>query len=311
MIMKSLSDILTECLDHKRCLNYSKQTLKTTKSRANTFLRFLESKFNVSTPDTLKPDHLRQYQKHLPTMKGKTGLPLRPGSINGLIIAVHILLDYMLEFCYIALAMKKYLEPVKEDKLLPTSVLTHDQVKKLINAIDISSAEGIRNRAIVELMYSSGIRGGELVTMKLETVDLKAGVARVLGKGRKERIVPIGKTAVRYLKNYISGIRPFVKNCNSIDEVFLTNRGTSLKLRSLQTMITLLNESIHLDVRVTPHTLRRSCATELIRGNANMYHVKEILGHESIETLKNYAKLTILDLKRTHNKCHPRDRLTL
>ena len=309
--MKNLKDILVELIEHRRCLNYSKQTLKTTKSRATTFIRFLDQKFSVSTPDALKPDHLRQYQKHLPTMKGKSGLPLRPGSINGLIIAVHILLDYMLEFCYIALPMKKYLEPVKEDKLLPTSVLEHNQVKKLINAIDISSAEGIRNRAIVELMYSSGIRGGELVTMKLENVDLKSGVARVMGKGRKERIVPIGKTAVRYLKNYISGVRPFIKNCESLEEVFLTNRGTSLKLRSLQEMIMVLSESVRLDVRVTPHTLRRSCATEMIRGNANMYHVKEILGHESIETLKNYAKLTILDLKRTHNKCHPRDRLTL
>ena len=310
--MKSLDDVLEELLEHRRSLNFSKQTLKTLKSRAQTFIKFVEGRYSKATADEVTRSCLQAYQKYLPTMtstKGKAkGIPLKANSINNLITAVHVLLDFMADRGYTAPKLKKHLERVKQPKLLPTSVLNHDQVKQMIEGIDISSAEGIRDRAILELVYSSGIRGGELEGLILDNVDLKLGVMRVIGKGRKERVVPIGKTALKCLKNYIVGVRSLVPGNEKHRHVFLNQRGLPYRIKQLQQLTMRSAENVSLNVNVTPHTLRRSCTTELIRGDANMYHVKELLGHESIDTLKVYTKLTINDLKKTHAKCHPRER---
>jgi len=304
----SLEQILEEMIENRRMLRFSEQTIRGDKSLTRKFIRFLKDKHSITDIDQLRGMHLQSYQKYLMTLKGKYGMPMRPNSMNSLITAVHVFIDFMVERGYASHKLKKDLQKVREDKLLPTSVLTHDQAKQLIASIDTNSAEGVRNRCIVELMYSAGIRGGELVGLTLDDLNLEKGIIKVFGKGSKERMVPIGQTAIKYLTNYISAIRPYQRNADQFREVFMTYRGTALKLRSLQTVISNISKAANLGVNVTPHTLRRSCATELIRGDANMYHVKEILGHESIETLKHYTKLTIVDLKQTHSTCHPRDK---
>jgi integrase/recombinase XerD len=177
--------------------------------------------------------------------------------------------------------------------------------------IDTTSSFGIRNRAIVELLYSSGVRVSELTGLKIEDIDFKNEYMKVFGKGSKERLVPIGKTALNYLKNYISGVRPFFNGASKYREVFLGYHGTPLQCGGVENMLKELSEKAKMPARVTPHILRRSCTTELIRGNANLYHVKEILGHKKLDTLKHYVKLNITDLKKTHRNCHPREKKNL
>ena len=130
----------------------------------------------------------------------------------------------------------------------------------------------------------------------------------VFGKGSKERIVPIGKTALRFLETYMKAIRPFLLKDGEKKALFLNNSGTRLMRYTLGLIVNKYYGEAKLDVKVTPHTFRRSCTTELIRSEANLYHVKELLGHESLSTVKHYAKLTITDLKRTHARCHPREK---
>ena len=130
----------------------------------------------------------------------------------------------------------------------------------------------------------------------------------VTGKGNKQRVVAIGKTALKYLESYVLAIRPYLLKRRSEKALFLTLRGGKrFKYRSLLKYVHSYAEGADLD-DVTPHTFRRSCTTELIRSGANMYHVKELLGHESLDTLVHYTKLTIIDLKKTHEKCHPREK---
>ena len=129
-----------------------------------------------------------------------------------------------------------------------------------------------------------------------------------MGKGRKERIVPVGKTALRYLESYVKAVRPFLVRGKTDNALFLTAEGERLPYRRLLKIVHKYTDNMDLNVTVTPHTFRRSCTTELIRGNANIYHVKELLGHESLDTLKHYAKLNITDLKKTHARCHPREK---
>ena len=138
---------------------------------------------------------------------------------------------------------------------------------------------------MLEVLYSTGIRVGELLGLNVTDVDLDNATAVVLGKGNKQRVVPIGKTALRLLESYLKAVRPFLLSRADEPALFLNHAGQ----------------------RMPYHTFRRSCTTELIRAGANLYHVKELLGHEDLETLKHYTKLTIEDLKATHARCHPRE----
>ena len=211
------------------------------------------------------------------------------------------------------------IEYLKMPQLLPGSVLTYGQVRRLLSSIDTGTPEGLRDRAMLELLYSTGIRAGELLGMNVADVDLRAATARVTGKGNKQRLVPIGKTALRCLENYIRAVRPFLTERNASGGVgpaadpaqlplFLTSRGTRMPYQRFVQAVHRHAKNANMEINVTPHTFRRSCATELIRGGANIYHVKDLLGHESLETLRHYTRLTIGDLKKTHRKCHPRER---
>jgi len=180
-------------------------------------------------------------------------------------------------------------------------------MKKLLKKIPNDDILGYRDRAMLELMYSSGIRSGELLKLDVSDIDFKNSIMRVTGKGDKDRIVPIGVTALKHLETYIVAIRPFFLKDQSEQALFLSLRGQRFIYRCLMHRIKAHAGNAGLD-DVSSHTFRRSCTTELIRSGANMYHVKEMLGHESLDTLRNYAKLTIIDLKKTHAKCHPREK---
>lgn len=131
---------------------------------------------------------------------------------------------------------------------------------------------------------------------------------KVHGKGDKERMVPLGKTAMRFLESYLRAVRPFVEKKRNVNSLFFNQCGRPFTSKNLNDMIQNRAKHSKCGIQYTPHTFRRSCATELIRGNANPYHVKDLLGHESIDTLKAYTKLTINDIRKTHKKCHPREK---
>jgi site-specific recombinase XerD len=138
-------------------------------------------------------------------------------------------------------------------------------------------------------------------------LDLDNATAVVLGKGNKQRMVPIGKTALRLLESYLKAVRPFLLSQADERALFLNRAGQRMPYHTFRRIVHRSAEAAGLDINVTPHTFRRSCTTELIRGGANLYHVKELLGHENLGTLKHYTKLTIEDLKATHARCHPRE----
>lgn len=306
--MKTLSHHLEEMIAHRKSLNFSERTLSGDRSNGKLFLRFLYENFQVATADKLRSSHLKAYQKHITTLKNRQGLPIKAVSINCRIKTVVVFLHYLRRNGLAQANLLNHISYVKEPKLLPGSVLTHAQVKKLVRVIDISTMTGRRDRTIIELLYSTGIRAREMTLLTLEDIDLDNAIIKVFGKGRKERIVPIGKTALRHLQTYLLAIRPFMKSAALSRALFLNAIGNPLSQVSVRDMLKRYAQEAKLDINVTCHTFRRSCATEMIRENANIYHVKELLGHESIETLKPYTKLTIFDLKKTHAKCHPREK---
>lgn len=286
----------------------SPHTLIRLRQALRLFIAYMDDHHNVSTADALTLEHVHAFQSHLSQRFTEKGLPWKPASINTVIKAVRPFLDYLHELGYLTRDLSRHLQYIREPHLLPHSVLTHAQVRQLMRKIDTGTPIGVMDRAVIELLYSSGIRVGELEGLALTDVDLEHGVARVIGKGRKERFVPIGKTALKWLTSYIRGVRPYMLRGQATNAVFVNADGGPLKQDRIRARIHHYADGLELPISVTPHTFRRSCTSEMIKGNANLYHVKQLLGHKSFETLNHYAKLDITDLRKTHERCHPCER---
>lgn len=306
--MKTLADLLAEFLDYKRSMKQSGHTIATSAGNVRAFLRQLEKESFVQTADQLRPRHLEAWLKSLHVHRTTKGLPLKPRSINKRIEAVRTFLKYLAMHGLIPRILVDQIDYVNEPKLLPTSVLHHAQVKKLIGCIRTDTPEGYRDRTLFEVLYSTGIRAAEILGLDVPHVDLKNATALVTGKGNKQRVVPVGRTALRYIETYIRAVRPFLLRDPHEAALFLNRQGRRLPYFTFLRLVHVHADRAGLDIHVTPHTFRRSCATEMLRGGANMYHVKELLGHETLQTLQHYAKLTIDDLKKTHEQTHPRER---
>lgn len=171
-------------------------------------------------------------------------------------------------------------------------VLNIVEINALIEAIDASKPEGMRNKAILELLYGCGLRVTELVSLKISDLNFQQEYLKVIGKGNKERIIPIGETALKFIGIYIQEVRVHldIKSGNE-DYVFLNRLGTSLSRVSVFTMIKALAEKIGLKKSISPHTFRHSFATHLIEGGADLRAVQEMLGHSSITTTEIYTHL--------------------
>jgi len=306
---KTLEEYTEDLYERYRGLRSSPHTIARIKTALKIFVGYLEDEFRVRAPDAITLEHIHSFQSHLSTRLTKSGMPLKPRTINSVVKGVRPFLEMLYDYGLLRRVLTKHLQYVKVPDLLPASVLTHAQVKQLMRKIDTTSPVGIRDRAAIELLYSSGIRIGELECLKLQDIDIERGVARVIGKGRKERFVPIGKTAIKWLSSYIRGVRPFaLTGHEDSDAVFINQAGSPLSQHTLRDRVRDYGRQLGLDIHITPHTFRRSCTTEMIKSNANLYHIKQLLGHKSFDTLNHYARLDITDLRKTHAKCHPREK---
>lgn len=198
------------------------------------------------------------------------------------------------------------IEGPKLGRKLPDTLDLHE-IEALLSAIDLSKPEGMRNRAMLEVLYSSGLRVSELVTLKRGHVYADAGFLKILGKGNKERLVPIGRAALKYLNLYVAEVRPHVP-VTKIGEpfVFLNRLGNPLTRVMVFTIIKQLAVKAGLKKNISPHTFRHSFATHLIEGGADLRAVQEMLGHESITTTEIYTHLDRDYLKQIIREFHPR-----
>ena len=185
-------------------------------------------------------------------------------------------------------------------------VLSFDEIEQMIAQIDHSKDDGIRNRAIIEIMYSCGLRVSEVCTLLLRFLYLDVGFIRVIGKGDKERLVPIGSEAVKHLKIYLEHTRhKQIPKPGDEEIVFLNRRGGRLSRVMIFMIIKELSKKAGIRKDISPHTLRHSFATHLVEGGADLRAVQEMLGHESITTTEIYTHLDREYLRETIHKYHP------
>ena len=187
-------------------------------------------------------------------------------------------------------------------------VLTEEEVEALLSAPDLATAEGLRDRALLEMLYATGMRVSEIVNLKVENVNLEMKYVLVFGKGSKERIVPLGSVAAGYLERYLKEARPtfFVKDEEDPQTVFLGLGGQGLTRQRVWELVGQYGRNAGILKHISPHMLRHSFATHLLDNGADLRSVQEMLGHADISTTQIYTHLTNKRLRAVYDKAHPR-----
>ena len=198
------------------------------------------------------------------------------------------------------------IESPKLDKKLPDTLNIED-IEKILSSIELDSFEGVRNRAIIETLYSCGLRVSELINLSYQNLYLDIGFVKVIGKASKERLVPIGSAAIKYIKIYSDQHRKNIKiKSGNEGFLFLNRRGSKISRNMIFIIIQKISKKINLEKKISPHTFRHSFATHMIEGGADLRAVQEMLGHESITTTEIYTHLNKEYLREVVNKFHPR-----
>lgn len=234
----------------------------------------------------------------------KEGISAR--SQSRIISGIKAFYKYLILEDYLKVNPTELIESPKIGMKLPDT-LSIKEIDSLISAIDLSHPQGERNRAILEVLYSCGLRVSELTSLKLSNIRFKEGYVKVVGKGNKERFAPIGSSAIKFLNIYLNEIRNHqdIKK-GSEDIVFLNRRGNKLTRVMIFTIIKQLAEKIGMKKKISPHTFRHSFATHLIEGGADLRAIQEMLGHESITTTEIYTHLDREYLRAAIMQFHPR-----
>ena len=194
----------------------------------------------------------------------------------------------------------------KGGKTLPKALSIEEMNMLLDSLLSETSPAGLRDRAMVELMYAAGLRVSELVALDLQHVDISYGQVRAMGKGRKERVIPLHDSAIESLDAYLARGRPNLTNDSTDNALFLNQRGVRLTRQGFWLALRNVGSRAGIISHITPHTLRHSFATHLLRGGASLRHVQELLGHASISTTQVYTHLTSEHLRRQYDSAHPR-----
>lgn len=260
---------------------------------------YLQSSGNMKSPEEIELNDLQNF------LQAIAEIGMTPASQARIISGIRSFYKY----CLLEDIVKKdptlLIEAPKAKRSLP-DVLSFKEIEAINNQIDLSKPEGGRNKAILETMYSCGLRVSEVINLQISQLYLDVGYIRVIGKGDKERLVPIGNTAIKYLKIYQHHIRNHIKaKPGNEDIAFLNRRGQRMSRVMIFLIIKELAAKAGIQKIVSPHTYRHSFATHLIEGGANLRAVQEMLGHESIITTEIYTHLNREFLRKTLEQFHP------
>jgi len=263
-------------------------------------VQFLEYNNIGLSATQLKTEHLRNF------LKWVNELGMSATSQARILSGLHAFYRYLLLENLITTDPTELVDAPKTGRKIPDT-LSREDVELLLDSVDRSTKEGERNRAILETLYSCGLRVSELVGLKISDVFENENYIRVIGKGDKERLVPIGKTALKHIKLYRENVRVFMDVQKGEEDIlFLNRRGKRLTRVMVFTFIKDLARKCGIKKNISPHTFRHSFATHLVEGGADLRAVQEMLGHESITTTEIYTHIDRTFLKDQVLKYHPR-----
>jgi integrase/recombinase XerD len=261
---------------------------------------FLEENNFSSNPSHIKESTLKKFVY-------KISKEIKPSSQARIISGIKRFFDFLILENILNENPLENIETPKIGSKLPTT-LTVKEIDKLIDSIDIKSKNKIRNKAIIEILYSCGLRVSELITLKVSDLYFNESIIKVTGKGNKERFVPISKGAINYIEKYLNEIRIFQKiKKGSEDTLFLNERGSGLSRVMIYIILNDLKIKAEINKKIGPHTLRHSFATHLLENGADLITIQNMLGHENIVTTERYLHVNRKHLVESISKYHPRN----
>ncbi len=283
---------------------YKEETATGHRRRVKFFLLWCEER-NIKTPGELSKGLILRYQNHLLSLCKGSGLPLsaRYQALN--ITSLGLFFQWLEEKNHIIVNLSLCLEMPRLPKQIPIQILTMQEIKAVFSQADIRTPIGIRNRAILETFYSTGIRRSEMMHLKIEDVSFEQASVRVVkGKGGKDRVVPIGKAALGWIERYISQVRCLWAQ-EEEKNLFLTHQGKYLSKWQMNTIVTEAIRAAKIPKKGSCHILRHAMATHMLENGADIRYIQEILGHESLASTQIYTKVSIRKLKEVHTQTHP------
>jgi len=275
----------------------SDNTLAAYRSDLEAFDRWLKER-NVAMTDTGR-DHILSYLGHL------AGQGTRPRSSARFLSSLRRFYRFLLREQLLAADPTEQIESPKLGRSLPR-LLSEEQVDELLKSPAIDTSLGLRDRAMLETLYATGLRVSELVNLRMPQVSLTQGVVRVIGKGDKERLVPLGEEAVGWIQRYRDEARPKILRRKTCDVLFVTARGDAMTRQAFWRNLKIMARTAGIRTPLSPHTLRHAFATHLLNHGADLRVVQMLLGHADLSTTQIYTQVAQARLQALHAKHHPR-----
>ena len=262
--------------------------------------------------EQITPQLVAGYQTWLYNYRTRFGKPFSLSSQRALLMTLRLFLRFLVKRRLLPSDPTAALQLPKEPQRLPGKPLTPREVKRLLEQPDTATILGFRDRTLLEVLYSTGLRMSELIRLRVNDLKLSEGLLTVRsGKGDKDRVVPLGQTACRYLAEYLKNVRPLLLCAPAVDVVFPDRYGHVLSPQGILKKLAIYAKRAGIKKRVIVHTFRHTLATEMLKAGADLRQIQEMLGHDKLTTTQIYTHVVKGELKRVQEQCHPREQTAL
>lgn len=291
---------------------YSAMTVKARRIELGYFIDWCEER-SIRRPDEVTRAMLERYRQHVYTYRRKTdGAPLSHQTQAKRLISVRAFFQWLARQHHLLYNPASELELPKQQQRLPRHILSVAEVEQVLNACDTQDPLGLRDRAMLETLYSTGMRRAELTSLRADDVDLNRGTVFVrLGKGAKDRVVPIGERACRWVERYLFQVRPDLVDVDDDGTLFLAKHGEGMQAKQLSVIVRNAIGRANLErfadtyPNAACHLLRHACATHMLENGADIRYIQALLGHADLSTTEVYTRVSIQQLKAVHERTHP------
>ena len=291
---------------------YSAMTVKARRIELGYFIDWCEER-SIRRPDEVTRGMLERYRQHIFQYRRKTdGAPLSHQTQAKRLISVRAFFQWLARQHHLLYNPASELELPKQQQRLPRHILSVAEVEQVLNACDTSEPLGLRDRAMLETLYSTGMRRAELTNLRADDLDLNRGTVFVRqGKGAKDRVVPIGERACRWVERYLFQVRPDLVDVDDDGTLFLAKHGEGMQAKQLSVIVRNAIGRANLErfadthPNAACHLLRHACATHMLENGADIRYIQALLGHADLSTTEVYTRVSIQQLKAVHERTHP------
>ncbi len=292
-------------LEYQRQKHFSPRTIGNRETYLRYFIHWADER-GLCYPQEITKPILESYQRHLFMHRKTDGKPLSVRSQHGRIIPIRALFSWLVKNNHLLSNPASDLELPKLDKRLPKAVFTRSEVETILNNIDTTAALGMRDRAILEMLYSTGMRRMEVINLRWDDLDRERGTVFIReGKGKVDRMVPVGDRALLWCDKYMSEARPAFDFSGQEPALFLTNLGEAFTPNRMSQLVRGHIKAAEVGKSGSCHLFRHTCATLMLENGADTRYIQQLLGHANLATTQIYTQVSIRQLKQVHTLTHP------